>query len=159
MNSETVDDATTTGLGRRRAPLVMAGIVLLAVVVAGVALATSDGSNSGRLAGRHMMTSQRVGRLCDDWARSNATTNDAVASTWCDQMTNAMDDRMASGHMTGPMMWGTPASMRDACVKAMAGYEDAARDPDAWCQRMVTWMQQHLGDWNDSMMGRSMMGG
>jgi hypothetical protein len=57
-------------------------------------------------------------------------------------------------------MWSDSDHMVDTCRQWMAtGPADSgsAQGDTAWCDEMVGWMTQNIGDWDDWMMNGSMM--
>lgn len=67
-------------------------------------------------------------------------------------MAGWMTDHMPnSDPMGGPMMggpWDSPQAMRDWCTQAMGG-QAGVDNPTAWCDQMVGWMSDHMGNWDD----------
>ena len=106
------------------------------------------------------MDSQRVAatqRACRQWLDDySSSSGDTPEVGWCDDLTQWMDDQMATGNMMGPMMWDSPQAMIDACrqwtTTARGNGTTATSGPTTatgWCDQMVGWMSQHMGDWDD----------
>jgi hypothetical protein len=77
-------------------------------------------------------------------------------------MTDWMNGRMGQrqdGMMMGSMMWQDPDSMRDTCQQWMADNPTATNGSAEWCDQMVDWMGDHMGDWDQWMRDGPMMGG
>jgi hypothetical protein len=77
-------------------------------------------------------------------------------------MADWMGQKLQSGHMTGPMMWGSATTMDSVCRQWMNTESRASLSTTAspgWCDAMVSQMQQHIGNWGDWMMNGNMMGG
>ncbi len=76
-------------------------------------------------------------------------------------MVGWMNQQLASDGHYGSMMWGTPnalgATCRDWMMTTLA--PSLSNSSAAWCDQMVEWMSQHVGNWNSWMMnGDAMMG-
>jgi hypothetical protein len=77
-------------------------------------------------------------------------------------MADWMDKQLRNGKMTGPMMWGSAPTMGSTCRQWMDTESRASistTPSPGWCNQMVSWMEQHVGDWGNWMMNGSMMGG
>ena len=149
---------------RRRRPLMLviglAAAVVVAAVAVGIALARDDNSSStNAVAARQLASMQQA---CQRWTGSSAPAlGDTSASASCAAMTDWMGQQLQGGHMTGVMMWGSATTMRDTCSQWMATGPSAtasASSSQAWCDAMVTWMGQRIGNWDDWMMNGRMMG-
>lgn len=139
-----------TRSGRR---WVVLAIVAGAVAVAGVAaavIATRDDRPSDAPA---QLGSIR--QACQQWA-SSAGGPDAA---WCTAMTDWMHGQMGRrpgdpmmgpmmGSMMGPMMWQDPDAMRATCRRWMTEQPPAGGGSAQWCDQMVDWMREHMGDWD-----------
>jgi len=125
--------------------------VLSAIAVA-VLASTHDGGDGAAAVSTRQVAA--TGQVCRQWLDSSEAASRALSSGWCGRMTHWMSDQMASGRMTGPVMWGNPEAMRDTCRQAMTDLQPAAGDPAQWCGDMVEWMSQHVPAW-DGMMNRS----
>jgi hypothetical protein len=124
-----------------------AAVAVAAVAAATFALTRDHANNSTTIATRDVAATQQIGQACQQWFDSRTDTTVSGYTGWCGYMRDWMSDHMRSGQMVGPMMWGTPAAMRDTCLQAAAGSQPAIDDPAQWCQRMVDWMTQHMGSW------------
>jgi hypothetical protein len=76
-------------------------------------------------------------------------------------MAEWMDKQLQNGQTTGPAMWGSPTTLGSTCREWINTYSrdsiSAAASP-GWCNEMVGWMQEHIGNWDDWMMHGNMMG-
>ena len=98
---------------------------------------------------------------CQQWADSYQGA-DGPGDGWCSSMTDWMNGRMGQrqdGMMMGSMMWQDPDSMRDTCQQWMADNPTATNGSAEWCDQMVDWMGDHMGDWDQWMRDGPMMGG
>jgi hypothetical protein len=140
--------------------------IVLAIVVAVLALGgIAAAVIANRDDGRSYDTAQ-IGRMhqgCQQWSESYQG-GDGPGDGWCTSMTDWMDDRMGQrrgGMMMGPMMWQDPDSMRATCQEWMA--DDPPADSSGgraeWCDQMVDWMSDHMGDWDRWMGDGPRMGG
>ncbi len=155
--------------GRRRWPLVLAivaAIVLIGGVAGAVVIARRDDTPT--------YAAPQVGWMsdsCQQWAASYpADASNRPTGAWCTSMAGWMNTRtaqgqagpmMGQGQMMGPMMWQSPDNMRATCQQWMASNPSAVpsgTDATAWCGQMVTWMTQHMGDWNGWMTNGPMIG-
>ncbi len=134
----------------------------MAVVIIAGALslsATHNTSAARALPGRQLAS---VRQACQQWGRTTARpAADASADAPCSVMTTWMSRQLRVAHLTGSMMWGSPASMRSTCLRWMAtGPAVATSGPEsqAWCDGMVTSMTRHIGNWDNWMMNGHMMG-
>jgi len=153
--------AATGGKSRRR--LVIAGIALAVLAIAGTAVAVIINRDDTPFYDTAQIGWMHEG--CQQWAESYRG-GDAPDGTSCTAMTDWMTDRMGAnasgrtGMMMGPAMWQDPASMRATCEQWMA--TDPSGVPDAMstetrCGQMVDWMDQNMGGWNDWMTSGPMM--
>lgn len=144
---------------RRRRPLVVAVIVLVAVggLVAGIVLAGRSGSGITAAQAAQLRTLQSA---CTQWV---GTTGDQSVppANWCHDMVQWMTDR-AEDH---PGMWVSLDDMRATCEQWSASAPSGSgneTNPTAWCNGMVSWMQQSAtrsgSSWNGWMMHGPMMG-
>ena len=112
----------------------------------------ANGSMMGNTMGSHAMV-----QACQRWLEESTTSTEAVPDQgWCDGMGDWMYDQMANGSMMGTTIWGSPEAMLNACVQwttASPGSDTpatgATTSATAWCEQMVTWMSQHMGQWDD----------
>ena len=149
------DPPTTPTASAPRRPwlpwlLAAIGVIVVAAVAIGTVIARDDdGNNNGAVTG-----SQKIANLqqaCTQWHDTYAGPA-APPASWCHAMTGWMNGQMNRGHMTGTMMWGDPDRMLDTCRQWMATDPPgagSAQDAAAWCDQMVGWMTQHIGDWDD----------
>lgn len=140
---------TTT---RTKAPwLVVAALVLALVVGVGIGVAvTDDDGGSTSVAGSQQVAAWR--QACQQWADGYGTDRASGPGTgWCHGMTDWMYDQMRDGTMGPMMMWGDPERMRDACRRWADTDASGTSSTDAstWCDAMVTWMTDHIGNWGD----------
>ena len=103
-----------------------------------------------------------VNQGCQQWADSHLGA-DGPSEGWCSSMTDWMNGRMGQRHggtMMGPMMWEDPDSMRATCQQWMAAANPTATNGSGqWCDQMVDWMSDHMGDWDHWMRNGPMMDG
>ena len=123
-----------------------AGVAVLAVGIVVFAF-TRDGDQ--QTTGAQQVDAAR--RACQQWLDSDsASSGNAPGGAWCDDMAGWMSDNMANGQMMrGPMMWDSPQAMRDVCVQATGTGQAGIDDPAPWCDQMVAWMSQRMGDWDN----------
>jgi len=123
-----------------------AGVAVLAAGIVAFAL-TRDGDQQAT--GAQQVDAAR--QACQQWFDSDsASSGNGPAGAWCDDMAGWMSDNMANGQMmSGPMMWDSPQAMRDVCVQAMGTGQAGTDDPAQWCDQMVAWMSQRMGNWDD----------
>jgi hypothetical protein len=141
---------TTTSSPRRVSRWVLAGLVAVlavAVVAAGLLIA-NDGGNSNAASNTSTQIAS-VRAACQNWLDSDQTQPGSAG--WCNGMADWMTQRM--GQAMGPqMMWGDPERMRATCQQWMTSNPPAGATVDAqsWCDSMVAWMSDRIGDWNGS---------
>ena len=131
-------------------------IVLVAVLVVGGVLTgvlLSRGSDN-QVNSRQLAELQQA---CTQWKGSSSPS--ATPSDWCTNMSGWMSDRMVDH----PGMWASPQAMQTTCQEWSAAHPGSASEGNriAWCNDMVSWMQQHAaqwGSWSSWMMHGSMMG-
>jgi hypothetical protein len=148
-------EASQPGKGRRWTPWVLALVAVLVVggVLAGVLLSRGPENESST---QQLAALQRA---CAQW-RTTTGADQMTPTDWCTNMIGWMSDRM-DDH---PGMWATPEAMRATCQEWSSSNATSVSEGDriAWCDEMVTWMQQHAaqwGSWNGWMMHGPMMGG
>jgi hypothetical protein len=135
-------------------------LILLAVatlIIVGVIVFSSDSSGVSE---QELASVQRV---CGEWTGNSALSlGTSSASTACSAMADWMDQQLRNGKMTGPMMWGSATTMGSTCRQWMDTVSRASistTPSPGWCNVMVSWMEQHIGNWSDWMMNGNMMGG
>lgn len=163
MNDDT--DVVTQSIGAHRAgrrrPVFMAiGAVaaVAAIAVLAFALRDGDGSSTNKLTSLQLTSMQSV---CRQWPASTASAPRGVpAGQGCASMVDWMSQQVRSGHMAGVRMWGTAAAMGASCRSwwAAGGGGASADSGQAWCDEMVSWMSDHIGNWPDWMAVGHMMG-
>ena len=149
----------------RRKWLLIGAIVVGVLVIAGIAGAVVIAND----ADTPDYAAPQIGWMrqgCQQWADSYQGTG-GPDGAWCSSMTDWMNQRMGpnasgqNGMMSGSMMWQDPASMRATCAQWMgtnpSGVPTGA-DTTEWCDQMIDWMDQHMGDWDNWMMNGPMMG-
>ena len=151
---------------RSRVPLLIAAAVLVVLVgvIAGVIASRGDDSTDvdASLGAQQLASIQQA---CAQWYDGH-TGSAAPSSAWCDDMVDWMTDQVRSRQMMGSMMWSDPDQMLATCQQWMSSSTTAGGSTpngSAWCGQMVTWMTQHMGDWDrwdrGWMMNGPMMGG
>ncbi len=145
---------------RRRPGLIAALIVAAAAIglTIGVAVAAARDDNAPTTNSTTQIAN--VQQACQDWMHSRSGTRPDAG--WCSSMTGWMHQQLANGSMMGSMMWGDADRMRSTCrdwATSTPAPTTAADASSQWCDDMVGWMQQHMGnDWNGWMRNGSMMG-
>ena len=134
--------------------LVAAAIVVTAAVGVGVGAAIASGDDTSSSAGGAPASQQLAGwrQACQQWTGSYVSSNGpGPGSGWCHGMSDWMYDQMRNGTMGPMMMWGDPARMRDACRQWATTDPTASPDADTstWCDTMVNWMTDHMGNWGN----------
>ena len=93
---------------------------------------------------------------CQQWLDDYPTsTGPAPDEDWCNDFGDWMFDQMTDGSMIGTMMRRMPEAMIDACLlwtgtaPGDTTATGAATSSTGWCHQMVTWMTQHVSDWDD----------
>ena len=149
--------------GIRRHPLwlLAVGLAVAALVTVGVVvLGGSSSSSKGAAADQQLASVQRA---CVDWTSNSAPSLGASsASVACTTMADWMTEQLHSGRMTGSMMWGSATTMGGTCRKWLGTDSRSSIASSAWpswCDEMVSWMEQHIGNWDGWMMSGHMMGG
>jgi Tfp pilus assembly protein PilV len=131
--------------------IALAAVLVVVGVLAGVLVSRNS---------VNQVSSQQLAELqqaCSQWKVSSS--DPATPSDWCTNMIGWMSDRM-DDH---PGMWASPGAMQATCQEWSAADPGAASEGYriAWCDDMVSWMQQHAahwGSWNGWMMHGPMMG-
>ncbi|MCB0970777.1 MAG: hypothetical protein KDA97_04560 [Acidimicrobiales bacterium] len=154
---ETADSpAETKRTGRRWIALAIVVAVLAVGGVAAAVIATRDDGPSYDTA--------QIGWMhqgCQEWADTYQG-GDGPSAGWCSSRTDWMNGQMGQrqgGMMMGSMMWQDPDSMRATCQQWMAEDPGATNGGGQWCDQMVDWMSDHMGDWDQWMRNGPMMGG
>lgn len=156
----TAPASTEPGSGRRRW-LIIGGIALAVLVIAGGAVAVIAAQDDDTPS----YDTAQIGWMhqgCQQWTDSYQGTGDPNTA-WCTSMTDWMNQRTGTdassqnGMMMGSMMWQDAASMATTCEQWMAT-NPSGTDANAWCGQMTDWMNQHMGDWDTWMMNGPMMG-
>jgi hypothetical protein len=122
--------------------------VAIAVLAAGVAaFAITRDDDQQRTATQQVAAARQA---CQQWLDSgNGPSGNGPGRAWCDDMAGWMTDNMPNGQMMmGPMMWASPEAMRDVCVQATGSGGTGIDDPTRWCDQMVGWMSDQMGDWD-----------
>ena len=140
---------------RRKAPWLAAALALVLVLGAGVGIGVAiapddDGASTTNVAGNQQVAAWR--QACQQWADDYGTGNPSgPGAGWCHGMTDWMYDQMRDGTMSPMMMWGDPQRMRIACRQWADTNPNGTSSADAstWCDTMVTWMTDHMGNWRD----------
>ena len=122
--------------------------VVLAVGVAAFAV-TRDNDDRQQAATTQIAAARQA---CQQWLGDDDTQGARPPADWCDDMASWMTDNTTKGRMTtgGTRMWDGPQAMRDVCTRAAGNGSSADDDPAQWCDQMVGWMSEHMGDWHDS---------
>lgn len=146
---------------RRRVWLPAVGLLAGVLVIVCVAVfGVSSSSGTGAIADQQLASVQRA---CQEWSGGHVPTlGDASATYACTNMANWMSQQMRNGRMTAPMMWGSTSAMAATCrtwVDTSSRFMISGTASPAWCDEMVGWMEQHIGNWGDWMMSGNMMGG
>lgn len=146
----------TSPVRRHALWLILIGLVVAALVLAAVIVFSGD---SAGVPDRQQLASLQ--RVCGEWSGISAPRlGTSSASTACFVMADWMDQQLRNGQMTGPMMWGSPATMGSTCRQWMDTHSRASISTTAssgWCDEMVSWMEQHIGNWSDWMIHGNMM--
>jgi hypothetical protein len=148
----------SSSVKRRAIWLIPIGLAVVVLIIVGVIFFSSDSSG---VTDQQQLASVR--RVCTEWAGSSASTlGSSSASAACSTMADWMGQQLQNEQMTGPMMWGSAASMESACSQWMETDSRASISTTAspgWCNDLVSWMEQHIVNWSDWMMNGNMMGG
>ena len=128
--------------------LIPIGLAVVVLIIVGVIFFSSE--SSGVTDQQQLATVQRV---CKEWSgNSAAKLGTSSASAACSAMADWMGLRLQNGQMTGPMMWASSSSMDTVCRQWMETDSRASISATAspgWCDDMVNWMEQHVGNWGD----------
>lgn len=147
--------ASSKWTGRR---WIVVAVVVAFLAVGGVAAAVIANGDGGPSYGSDQIGWMHQG--CQQWADSYQGPNGPGAG-WCTSMTDWMSGRMgqAQDGMMGSMMWQDPDSMRTTCQQWMGDEPMAASGGRAeWCDQMVEWMNERMGDWDQWMRDGPRMG-
>jgi len=145
---------------RRGIWLVAVGLAAAVLIIVGiVAIRGNSSPSTGAIANQQLASVQVA---CQQWSGSLAPTlGNASASAACSTMAAWMSEQLRNGRMTGSMMWGTATAMAATCRQWMGTDSRptvSGTASPAWCDEMVSWMEQHIGNWHDWMMNGDMMG-
>ena len=155
MDTGVLEERSSAPTARPQWPFVVAIVVgVLVIAVIGVFVA-NETSSIGTSTTRQVAA---IRQACDQWG-TNERTN---AASECSAMAEWMGQQVAEGHVTARMMWGDAGAMAGSCVDwADASSVDSINGttPAAWCDRMTSWMEGHVGNWGSWMMQGGMMGG
>jgi hypothetical protein len=159
VNGTLTEAPNGTSLVKRHAMwLIPIGLAVVVLIIIGIIFFSSD--SSGVTDQQQLASVQRV---CTEWAgRSASSLGSSSASAACSTMADWMGQQLQNRQMTGPMMWGSASSMDSVCRQWMNSGSRTSISTTAspgWCNDMVSWMQQHIGNWGDWMMNGNMMGG
>jgi hypothetical protein len=145
--------------------LVAAAVVIAVGVGIGVGTAIAGGDDSSDVSSSQQLAGWR--QACQQWNDDYSRDGSGPGTGWCHAMTDWMYDQMRDGTMGPSMMWGDPQRMRDTCRQWARSDADASgTDAMTWCAQMVTWMTDHMGNWDgwdngdwDNWMHGPMMNG
>ncbi len=147
----------TSPVKRHAIWLIPIGLAVVVLVVVGVIFFSSD--SSGVTDQQQLASVQRV---CKEWSgNSAASLGTSSASAACSTMADWMGQQLQNGQMTGPMMWGSATTMDSVCRQWMGTDSRASISTTAspgWCDDMVSWMERHIGNWDDWMMNGNLNG-
>jgi hypothetical protein len=158
---ENVDSGPPEAPVRRHRTRVLAGGLLVVVlVVVGIIVFSAGGSSSTSPVAEQQLAS--VQRVCERWSGSSAPSLDASSASFaCTNLANWMTEQLRTGRMTASMMWDSPSAFGSTCRHWLATETQSSvsgtTSPE-WCDEMVSWMEQHIGNWDDWMMHGTMMG-
>ena len=123
--------------------------VVAVIAVGGVAAAATANRDDSPTYGTAQIGWTHQG--CQQWADSYQGAG-GPGDGWCNSMTDWMNDRMGqrqAGMTMGPTMWLDPDAMRATCQHRMADDSTATNSSGQWCDQMVDWMSDHMGDLDD----------
>jgi hypothetical protein len=148
-----VGTATVASHSLRQHWLLVAIVVLVGVggIGLGVAVASRHTATSVATVGPAIAPAANIAQACRSWAATSP--DNGSATSWCNSMTSWMAGQIASGQMSGMMMWSDPARMLATC-QAWTTASAPTSSPDGWCRAMVDWMREHAGTggWTTGMM-------
>lgn len=165
LTTEPLEDATPVTAPSKRRGMLVGWIVLALLVLAGggwAVVANQDDDTPSYDAAQIGWMHQG----CQQWVDSDPGRG-GPDGAWCTSMTDWMNQRVGpnasgqTGMITSSMMWQDPASMRATCAQWMGTNPSGVAggtDTTAWCDQMVDWMDQHMGDWDSWMHNGPMMG-
>jgi hypothetical protein len=135
--------------------------LVVAVIAAVVAIAITLSDDTPSTTSLSAIQIAAIQKTCLQWSGGSAASpvsGGTSAGTACRSMTGWMDEQLHSGHMNGPVMWGNPTALGATCRQWMAaGPGSGETSSSAWCDQMVAWMTQHVGNWDNWMMNGQMM--
>ena len=131
---------------------------VLGTIIIGIAVSGDKSSSSGSLTARQLAS---IRQTCQQWSGSSgASVDGSPTRPACGRMSDWMSQQLHGARTTAPMMWGNATTMRATCRRWMATGAAGVSDANAqtWCDDMVTWMTQHIGNWDRWMTNGHMMG-
>jgi len=155
MDPGVLEERSSAPTARSQWPVVVAILIgVLVIALIGIVVA-NETSTFGTPTARQVAA---IRQACDQWEASDR----ANSPPDCSSMADWMGQQVAEGHLTAPMMWGDAAALAGSCI----GWADATSSepvngagPAAWCDRMASWIQGHVGSWGNWIMPGGMMGG
>jgi hypothetical protein len=157
-----ISSAEVPTRGWRVSWVVAAVVIVVAALLAGAIAARGGDSNDDAALGTQQLAAIQL--ACTTW-HDGYTGAAAPTSAWCSDMVAWMTGQARSGQMMGSMMWSNADQMRATCQAWLSSSQEvggAEPDASAWCDQMVDWMTQHMGQgdqWDRGwMMNGPMMG-
>lgn len=144
---------------RWRLLLVALALIVAGAVVGGGVVAAIRGDSDGEARAVDVIHLANLQSACRSWrAGPNPAGNDGGGpeADWCDAMTGWIYQHLVTGQMTAMAMLGSPDATRESCGRWAAARADAAgtaAGDTRLCDEMVSWMQQHMGEWQTWMFG------
>lgn len=142
--------AHAPGRGSRGPRLITIALVAVVVTLIGALVATRGDDSIGVGASQGAQQLASIQEACVRW-HDGYTGSPAPSSAWCDEMVGWMTARVGSRQMMGSMMWSDPDQMLATCQRWMTSSQPSNGSmPTAatWCSQMVTWMTEHMGNWD-----------
>ncbi|HVA06007.1 MAG TPA: hypothetical protein VNG12_04615, partial [Acidimicrobiales bacterium] len=147
-------DAPGGAGGRRRLWVVGGTIAVIALIIVGIVVFSGGGASSTSSIADQQLAS--VHQVCQQWTGSTAPRlGNTSANVACTTMANWMTQQLHAGRMTPTMMWGGATALGDTCRQWMGTDSRSTvtgADSPGWCDQMVAWMEQHIGNWDNWMM-------
>lgn len=143
------------GEGTRTGPSgpALALVTVAAIASAGVASAvwTTHGDGAPPAVADPAVQLLVVEEACDRWtdATGRALTSD---DDRCAALTGWLSDTMTRTGRSPWMLWGEPMKLHTMCLSWLTERPPAGldyRDGASWCDDLVAWMSEHVGDWKD----------
>ena len=133
-----------------------AGVVVVLLVILSFIVFTENSASNGNVQGSQQLAS--IEQICRQW--SGPRVGDLSARSACNDMVGWMNQQLASDGHYGSTMWGTPTALAATCRDWMMTTfaPSLSNGSAAWCDQMVGWISQHVGNWNSWMMNGDMMG-